>query len=247
METTSTLGKNRTGIQTSPEDVREMLTASASPQLAPGDETALAAFRQGLMADAERLGSVPPPVTLKGMAKSGAKMMTGSRPQLLVDKIAERLAFERTGVRLYEALITKRALKDSEVSAVSAARLGEIHKDEMEHFAMLVEALQALGADPTAQTPCADLVGVESAGLVQAITDARTTFAQSLHAILLAELADNEGWEMLIELAELEGNRDLANRFRAALEVEEEHLTQVRTWLRELERAEASVVGALTS
>ncbi len=80
---------------------------------------------------------------------------------------------------------------------------------------------------------------------MQAISDARTTFAQSLHAILIAELAGNEGWEMLIELAELESHRDLANRFRSALE--EEHLTQVRTWIRELARAEAPVVRALSS
>jgi hypothetical protein len=248
METSSTLGKNRTGVQTSPQDVQEMLTNSAvDAPAAPGDESALTHFRQTLMRDAEPLGSVPPPGTLKGMAKSGMKMVTGKRPQSLIDKMAERLAFERTGVRLYEALMTKLALKAKEVPSISAARLAEIHNDEMQHFAMLVDAMQTLGADPTAETPCADVTGVEALGLVQVITDARTTFAQSLHAILIAELADNEGWEMLIELAELENNTELAGRCRTALMAEETHLDQVRAWVRELNSAESSVLGSLAS
>jgi rubrerythrin len=248
METTSIIGKNRTGIQTSPQDTQEMLTASvAEAPTAPGDASALITFRQMLMRDADALGSIPPPVTVKGMVKSGLKMMTGNRPQTLIDKMAERLAFERTSVRLYEALITKHQLKADELRNVSAERLAAIRDDEAQHFALLVEALQIVGADPTAQTPCADLVGVEGLGLVQVITDARTTFAQSLHAILVAELADNDGWELLIELAELEGNEDLAQRFRVALQAEEIHLEQVRTWLRELIRGDASMLGTLSS
>jgi ferritin-like protein len=247
METSSTLGRNRTGIQTSSGNVQEMLENSAADApRAPGSESALATFRQSLMSDADVLGSVPPPATVKGAVKSGMKMVTGKRPQALVDKVAERLAFERTGIRLYEALITKHQLKAGELTAISAERLAEIHRDETQHFALLIEAMQNLGADPTAQTPCADIVGVESAGLLQVITDARTTFAQSLHAILIAELADNDGWEMLIELAELEDQDELAQRFRAASLAEQTHLEQVRTWMRELMQGEAQVVGGGT-
>jgi rubrerythrin len=244
METTSTLGKNRTGIQTSPRDVSEMLTNVNEAPVAPGEESALVAFRQSLMEEADMLGSVPPPATAKGMLKSGLKMVTGKRPQALIDKMAERLAFERTGVRLYESLLTKLALKASDLPGVSAERLTEIRDEEMRHFALLVQSLQEMGADPTAETPAADLVGVESLGLLQAISDARTTFAQSLHAILIVELADNEGWDMLIDLAQLEGNSELADRFRRALEAEERHLDQVRTWIRELARSDASVFPA---
>lgn len=249
METTSTLGTNRTGIQMSPKGVQEMLSSPkgmATPTSA-GDETALATLRQAYIRDADKLGSVPMPGTAKGMLKSGAKMMTGNRPQTLIDKMAERLAFERTGVRLYEALLTKHQTKAGELTNISAERLREIRNDEAQHFAMLVEAMQTLGADPTAQTPCADVVGVESMGLLQVITDARTTFAQSLHAILVAELTDNDGWESLIELAQSEGNKDLAQRFQTALEAEETHLDQVRTWVRELTMADASMGAPLKS
>jgi hypothetical protein len=243
---TSPLGRNRTGIHTFPGDMQEMLAFSTTAPAPPGDESALATLREQFMVDAETLGSVPPPGTLKGMLKSGLKMITGNRPQILIDKIAERLAFERTSVRLYEALITKHAVKADELPQISAATLHSIHDNEVQHFALLVESLQALGADPTAQTPCADMVGVQSLGLLQVITDARTTFAQSLNAILVAELTDNESWDMLVELAELEGHEQLAERFRRALETEETHLDQVRGWLRDLVRNEAKVGAALS-
>lgn len=242
METTSELGKNRTGIQTSPKAAQELLASAANSPRAPGDESALAALRQAFLRDTDALGTVPPPGTVKGKVKSGAKMMTGNRPQTLVDKIAERLAFERTGVRLYEALLAKYNAKSGELPNISGGRLREILNDEAHHFAMLVEAMETLGADPTATTPCADVVGVEAAGFLQVITDPRTTFAQSLHAILVIELADNDGWEMLIELAQLEKQEDLAKKFRTALEAEEIHLDLVRAWLRELVQADAKVL-----
>jgi hypothetical protein len=98
--------------------------------------------------------------------------------------------------------------------------------------------LQSLGADPTAQTPAADLVGIQGMGLMQALTDPRTNFVQALCTILIAELADNDGWEMLINLATPAGLDDLVERFRAAREEEDKHLDQVRTWLLEISTAE---------
>jgi hypothetical protein len=63
----------------------------------------------------------------------------------------------------------------------------------MRHFELVRCTIEMMGCDPTAQTPCADLVGVETLGLVQVLTDPRTTVAQCMNAILTAELADNAG------------------------------------------------------
>ena len=81
------LGVNRTGMQTSPKLSQEML-ASSEAIPAPGDEDAIVATRLDYIEDADPLGSVPPPATMKGMAKSGAKMLTGHRPQAFIDKLA---------------------------------------------------------------------------------------------------------------------------------------------------------------
>jgi hypothetical protein len=39
--------------------------------------------------------------------RAAAKAMKGEKPTLLLDKLGERLAFERSGTRLYEALVSK--------------------------------------------------------------------------------------------------------------------------------------------
>lgn len=240
------LGKNRTGMQMSPKDSKELLEGSQRSTPDPaGDATALARMRRPYLEEADPLGSVPPPGTLKGMAKSGVDMVTGNRPHVLIDKLGERLAFERGGTRLYEALMQKCEVRaDEGKGVIDAGKLREIHREEARHFELVREAIEKLGGDPTAQTPAADVVGVQSAGLVQSITDPRTTVAQSLSSILIAELADNAGWELLITLSREAGHDDLAKKFEGALAAERTHLTTVQGWLEQLTLAEAKLVSA---
>jgi hemerythrin superfamily protein len=63
------------------------------------------------------------------------------------------------------------------------------------------------------------------------VSDPRTTIAQSLQALLTAELADNDGWQMLGELATQLGLEELEQQCRSAFEKEQEHLEKVRRWL----------------
>lgn len=229
------LGINRTGVQMSPQHSREMLEGMdefepASPDGQTVEDPPLSVTRLEYIAAADPLGSVPPPSTVKGVAKSGAQMLTGRRPQAFIDKLAERLAFERGGTRLYDAVLAKAIAHDDELDTASVEELRQIRNEEAQHALLIKECMETLGADPTAQTPCADLVGVESMGLMQAVTDPRTTLAQSLHAMLAAELIDNEGWEDLMSLARELGHDDMANRFKQALDEEAVHLTKVRNW-----------------
>jgi hypothetical protein len=67
-----------------------------------GDERAISDIRELFAKEAEPVGSVPPPVGLQGMVSTAVKAVKGARPTQFVDKLGERLGFERTGVRLYE-------------------------------------------------------------------------------------------------------------------------------------------------
>lgn len=247
MKEQSPMGMNRTGVQMSPFDASTMqsgMPASMTPAT-PGDDTALADMRSQSIAEADPIGSVPIPGTVKGALTTGASMLTGDQPQLLLDKLGERLAFERTGTRLYDALITKfETLQDGSTS-MTLADLQKIRQDEARHFAIVADAIETLGGDPTSQTPCADLVGVESMGLMQAITDPRTTVAQCLHAIMVAEMTDNAGWEMLIALAEDQNQNSLITDFSVALDEERTHLVQVRNWFEEATLGRTISAGAL--
>lgn len=233
-EGTPSMGRNRTGMQMSPQDSQELLEIANA--LSSSEPQASVALREQYISEAEPLGSVPMPGSIKGAMVTGAKLMQGKHPQLFIDKLAERLAFERGGARLYEALINK--FRASEPKAdrlgLSLDELIEIRDDEAEHFHLVSECIQSLGGDPTAQTPGADRVGVESMGLMQTVSDPRTNFAESLHALLVAELTDVDAWQLLADMAEMLGNADMAERFRMALQEEQTHLTKVRHWYQQL-------------
>ncbi len=235
MKEQTPMGMNRTGMQMSPFDAGAMQSGipSSMKPATPGDDTALAQARSDYVADANPVGSVPMPGTISGAVATGASMLTGHEPQLLIDKLGERLAFERTGTRLYDALITKFEALQDHTSGMTLADLHTIRQDEARHFSIVASAIESIGGDPTAQTPSADLAGVESGGLMQVVTDPRTTMAQSLHAILVAEMADNAGWELLIALAEEQGQGTMITDFTVALDEERVHLRQVRKWYEE--------------
>ncbi|RYY54489.1 MAG: ferritin-like domain-containing protein, partial [Comamonadaceae bacterium] len=201
--------------------------------------TGWADLHQAYGLEADRVGTVPPPARIKGMATTAVDALKGNKPQVLIDKLGERLAYERTGVRLYEALMLKMAAA-SQGPVIDLAQLQRIRDDELAHFQLVGRTLQQLGADPTAMTPCADVSGVAAAGHLQVLTDPRTTVAQALNSILMIELGDNAGWELLIELATEAGHEMLAEPFRQALATEQEHLETVRGWLRQAVLEEAT-------
>ena len=149
----------------------------------------------------------------------------------LVDQLAERLAFERTGTRLYEALLAKLEATDEREEGPTRVQLLRIRDDELAHFGLLTAALERLGADPTALSPSADVMAVASSGLLAVVTDPRVTLTEALKAILVAELVDNDAWQLLTELADKVGQDDLATAFRTALAEEQEHLAAVRLWV----------------
>jgi hypothetical protein len=226
------IGINRTGIALSPID--GPLTAEgakAAPPSSPGSSRDAAAIRLQYAVESGEIGHMPPPLTVRGVAKTAMELLKGNKANVLLDKLGERLAFERSGVRLYDNLIVKFEASGSWAGGPTLAELVMFRSDEAKHFELMVQTLTALGADPTAMTPSADLVGVESLGVVQVISDPRTGLAQALHAQQIAELADVAGWDLLAELAESIGETELA-KFRSALAQETIHAKSVARWLK---------------
>jgi rubrerythrin len=224
-------GKNATGIAMSPIDSKKLIEYAKAGPLPPGDEHMIEEAREAFTSKSGVLGTVPPPTSLKGLASVALDAVKGKKATTFIDKLGERAAFERTGARLYDAMIAKYDALGGFDGGPTRERLLEIRDEELEHFAIVQDAILSLGGDPTVMTPAADVVGVEGAGLVQVMTDPRTTMDQCLGALLIAELADNDGWELLASLAAGMGHDELARTFREALEMEEAHLFDVRKWI----------------
>ncbi|HEY4560065.1 MAG TPA: ferritin-like domain-containing protein [Lysobacter sp.] len=230
MQPEVSLGKNRTGLKASPIDAVELQDMHGYQLDVGRPPVTVEEFRASYMSD-ETVGSIPPPTSVKGMVGATAQALTGHRMHVLLDKIAERLAFERSGVRLYDAALLKIGQLDRLPEGMTMTALQEIRDEEAAHFRLLADAIERLGGDSTAMTPCADVTGVQGMGLLQAMNDPRTTLAQALQTLLAAELIDNASWELLIELAEGFGRDEIADEFRSALAAEQRHETLVRSWL----------------
>jgi rubrerythrin len=246
----TTLGPNMTGASLAPAALAAMNEASS--EFTPFDEIDTAELESQKLVyieEADAVGSIPVPMSMKGMAKTGLSKLKGGHPGVFLDKLGERLAYERTGTRLYEALILKyeaasqadadvlppveSADEDGSVLATESAAdtLARIRSEELEHFQLLSEAIISMGGDPTSQTPCADVTALQSSGFMQVLNDPRTTLAQCLNAMLAVELADNAGWELLANLADAAGESDLAGEFLGALAQEQQHLLIIKEWL----------------
>lgn len=236
------IGMNRTGIAISPIDAQKTIdgaiegTPNAHSDISKIDEVRVSYSRES-----PPVGTMPLPASLKGAAQAVIDKFLGEKTAVLLDKMGERLAFERGGTRLYEALLCKFEAADVHEGGPTREEIETIRDEELAHVALLARSMEALGADPTAVTPCADVVGVASKGIFQVLNDPHTTLTQCLDAMLTAELTDNEGWQMLADLADDMGHNEMANEFRVALEEEQKHLEWVRSWVTAAVRGQAGI------
>jgi hypothetical protein len=232
MNQTASLGSNRTGTATAPERLQEMLTGMAEflPAVA-SDGQNIAQLRVVYAQEVGPSGSVPPPSGIVSTVQTAVKSITGGQPTVFLDKLGARMGFERAGVRLYEALVSKHQAFGGFTGGPSQEDLIDILREEYAHFMMLKGVIEQVGGDPTAVTPSADLEAVLSQGPAMALTDPHITLLQSLEATLVIELTDNECWLALSQLATIAGEEQLAQQFRSAYQTEQEHLEKVRCWV----------------
>lgn len=241
MKNDVSIGLNRTGIELHIVHKRELLEdTETGERTSETDGAAMDEVRAQYTAASSTIGSVPPPANIKSAAKAVIDTARGTNIVVLLDKLGERLAFERTGTRLYGALIAKHDLSDALPYGPTRAELVEIHEQERAHFELLWHAIIAVGGDPTAVTPSADIGAISSAGVTQIVADPRTTMLQALNAGLVAELVDNDQWSILGELALAAGHDDIAREFQQAIFEEQDHLQKMRLWVRNSTLAQRS-------
>lgn len=153
MRATAT-GHNRTGMAAAPREEREGLKSMNQASVIPltgGDGAGLESVRRRYAEESENVGSIPPPPSVKGKVKSAIGTLSGESVAVFLDRLGQRLAFERNGSRLYEGLLTKHRVADGAgllgSEAPGLADLQELHDEEVAHFALLHDAIEQLGGD----------------------------------------------------------------------------------------------------
>lgn len=231
MKTAFDVGLNRTGIATSPAEAPKTIEGAEQGKFSSaGDATTTESMRLRDAKDADRIGGVPPPGTLKGAVKTAVTALKGEKATVLIDKLGERAAFERAGTRLYELAMMKAQAYPSWSGGPTLADLREIHDEELSHFGLVIGFIEQLGADPTAMTPSADIAINLSKGVPAVLADPRTDLRQCIEGLLVAELTDNACWEALIDLARELGQDEMAQKMTRAVSAEQDHLRRVKSW-----------------
>lgn len=215
-------GVNRTGIGAAERALRHDMISPSDVDVEPTSGSSSdrrARIRVRSAREGEPVGTMPP------LGRGRRELVP------LFDLLGARLAFERAGVRAYEALAAKHEAYGSFADGPDLDDLMTIRDQELVHARMLHALITELGGDPTALTPRADLQLVGSRGIIDVIVDPRTSLLDGLEAIVFAELADHEEWIGLIELARELGREDLVHAFQTAQLTEELHLSKIRRWI----------------
>ena len=153
----------------------------------------------------------------------------------LIDVLDERLAFERVSLRLYDAIIARVAHEEPAIRRM-LPRLEDQRAEEREHASWLERQLVRLEADPTRQQRRARVAELETHGLEQVIVTADATVGEMMHALGIAELADEAGWRLLVELARDAGDLPAVEELEHRRAAEEAHVGFAQRALRELAR-----------
>jgi len=151
--------------------------------------------------------------------------LAGTNVSRVIDLLNERLTFERSGVKLYDKILER--MRTDPQAALMMEQMQEHRDEEKEHEEWLEKQIRALGGDARSPSEKSILVRAESQG-IEHVIERDAQLPHDFHALLIAELADNAGWDLLVQLADEVGDRDAKKEFKKRLHEEEEHLLFVR-------------------
>ena len=174
------------------------------------------------------------------------KKLAERHPDKLLDLLHERLTFERLTVKLYDTILDKLHASDLPSIVGFSAVLGQLRDQrhqEKEHEEWLEEQIRALGGDAHDRTEMSDLVERESRGIAE-VVEGDSELLHLFHALQSAELIDDTGWKLLLELADEAGDAVAREELRRRAEEEERHVLFTRTLVTAFARSDVLGRGA---
>ena len=165
------------------------------------------------------------------------KFLETNREKVL-DLLLARLAYERAGVKLYDTILARMRASGSQDVMRMEQEMAEYRDEEKEHEEWLEEQIRAAGGDAHGDSEMARLEETEASGVEQIVLGGREPLSKMFHALLVAELGDNAGWDLLAQLAAEAGDHEAKRAFKKRLHDEEEHLLFVRRVVQRFARRE---------
>src|SRR5690242_12396619 len=101
------------------------------------------------------------------MPMATMKKLAEKNRSKLIDLLTERLAFERAGVQLYDAILAKMEASAEEEIAAMLDQMREHRNQEWQHEEFLEMCVRELGGDAHGETEMSRLTKRESQGIEQ--------------------------------------------------------------------------------
>lgn len=146
----------------------------------------------------------------------------------VIDLLCERLAFERSTVRLYDRILEAlRVATDARTRDLHATM--QKHRAEEDEIVRWLEGkIRELGGDERAETDLARLATREARGIEEVAQNDAADLTHLLHALLAVEGVDAAGWDLLVHLADAAGDARAKHELERRLRQERQHLAFVR-------------------
>src|SRR5437868_3256316 len=141
----------------------------------------------------------------------------------LIDLLNERAASERASARLYARVVERVSNAEPAIRRV-LPRLQQQRTEGIEHGRWLDAQLRALGSDSFTITARTQRLIGELRGVEQLVVDEGASIADLFHALLIAELTNTLGWQLLVALADRADDRPAAEAFGKRCAKQEEHV-----------------------
>lgn len=157
----------------------------------------------------------------------------GYDSEVLANRLRQRLAFARTGIELYEALITRfeRTLSSTSADVVSMDTLRRFREEQYQRMTLLEKILSGLGIDPSVPPSPAEDGLLAAMGLPRVIQEPKTTELQCLEAVQLVEFSDNTAWDNLQDLCLEMGLSTVIAHFSKPLSQGKIHQETLTDWI----------------
>jgi len=156
------------------------------------------------------------------------KKLAARHPEKLLDLLNERLTFERMSVKLYDMILSRMKRSQDRPILGMVGQMTKQRNEVKEHEEWLEDRVRELGSDAHTMTEMSELVDRELSGLLEVVTS-QEELPHSFHALLAAELVDDTGWKLLLQLADEAGDDEARRDLRKRALEQEEHLVFIRS------------------
>src|SRR4051812_2327590 len=114
-----------------------------------------------------------------------------------IELLSERLLFEQAAVALYDSVLERLGARGGPYEAVKA-HLRRIREEKKANEEFLSDELRGLGGGQPSDHSL--LLLEEWRGIAEALADEEADPSRLFHALMLAEVYDSGGWELLLDL-----------------------------------------------